>query len=486
MKKILMYIVFTAFFLSLFFIFYNFYIKKDQGDMLIEEVNKYTKEAALIDMYRENISKIQMPKEEFMQGFWYVYIDTDGNEEIRYFDPEALVASGLDKKDILDAFSEAISSKIVKNNNMKINVLPEDLPEDFGFNNKIYASTKDEYINTKQLLIDKKDKTAVDYQNLSKIYDIEGDYKNRDLNLNKACKLDKTYCETLKVQITGLVMNQLGEPLKDVQVKVLSQSSNENTKNIITGQDGKFTLPLGVKLLEKVRLQFNLDGYTSSIHIVDVFSKYKKKYNIDNIFLTNVSAKFSEVNVAERKVISGDAYFKDNNIVVETVKSTYKIPVDGLWKDGKKYNGVVKVVTFEFDDQNLVPPSFLDLDTFSNGEGGLGLTGVNMISSGMPYLEMFAEDKHRVNLKVDNPAVLRTNIKNYDKIASKVGEKKMKLLLQKSQSDGMVIDKKFLSDNFINHPPFWILDQERGVWYNTPFALLGKGGELQTIYYTTK
>jgi carbamoylphosphate synthase large subunit len=77
-----------------------------------------------------------------------------------------------------------------------------------------------------------------------------------------------------------------------------------------------------------------------------------------------------------------------------------------------------------------------------------------MVSFGMPYMEVFNESGKRLFIKNSNSATLETKIENYDNIIKDVGEEKIALMLKKSSEDGISITSKYLSDNFITHPPF--------------------------------
>ena len=71
MKKYLLHIVFVLFFLILFFVIYNFYIKKEQGIKIISDINKNSIQQSLIDSFKLNIDKIpdDITEEDFLKGF---------------------------------------------------------------------------------------------------------------------------------------------------------------------------------------------------------------------------------------------------------------------------------------------------------------------------------------------------------------------------------------------------------------------------------
>lgn len=481
MNKILLYSIFIVFFFGLFFVFWNFYVKEDQGESIIRKVEIAEKTEFLENLFLDNYLKLSLKKDEFLRGFWYLWIGSNGEEEVRFFDPNALARSGLSLEEIKILFLESLEFEIVKKDDIKVFVEPKDLPEELSFNNLVYSATISGYDKIKSDLENKKNKTALDYKRLSEIYGIEGLWEKKEYFENVACKMNQNFCLKGEIEIFGVATNQLGEVIPNTKIKILSKKNKE----IYSDENGIFNFEVKIFELENLKFQFEKEGYTSSLYTLRIFSKKKKKYNLGNIILSNKSAQISKIDLKNKKVLSGGAKIEGENILVDTGISKYTIPLNSFWDDEEKFEDVVKIVTFEFNSQNSVPNSFLNIDTFGDGVSD-GLIGNYMITFGMPYMEIFDEEGKRIFIKEDNPATLATKIENYDNMIKGVGEDKIVMMLKKSSEDGISITSKYLTDNFITHPPFWILDQRRGVWDNVPMALLDYSGNIETIYYTSK
>ena len=337
---------------------------------------------------------------------------------------------------------ERLLSNVIIVKKQSMNLLERnELPNNLQFHNKLYESVLDgNYLDIKQLLLDKKNKTAQDYIKLSEIFGLEGNYKKKEIYLSKACKLDKNIesCKNISIEISGKILDNNKRPVSGAKIEFISNSTRNN---IISNNDGTYTLKVNIHTLDKNRISFSKEGYATTFYDFTSFSKKKKKYFIPIVTLYKGLHSFTLNNIE-----------KKDDFVLEVGNSKYTIPNDAFYLDGKKYRGEIIAHIYEFNKGD-VPPSFLNLDAFSSDSG---FTGTNMITSGMPYIVFRTKDGKAIHVRKDNPMVLEFRVPSITKLLEegKITENFFNRSFEFSQKGKYILTVGYIIKNNLPLAPF--------------------------------
>lgn len=438
----------------------------------IEEI----KDDLFYDFADQKTTGAKLSEEDFLEGFWY-----NGQNGLLFFDVNQLIKNGYTKEEIANLIKEILKDgKIWKKDS--INVLSEDdLNDDLKFHNKIYQSSAmldNSYSKIKDELKDKEKKTAIDYYRLSEIYSFQGDYKESKRNLDEACELDKDFCKTNLVKVSGKVIDGSNKAVRGVVVTLLSTG-----KATLTNAKGEYAFDLNLVKLKKERLSFEKEGYSTTFISVTNNSEYQKEIRNTTVDIVKSSNKFTLNNI--NNTIDNNGEFKDNKFILKTNTSTYYIPrASFVDKNGNVYKGEIEAYLFDFDRYNA-PQSLLSLDSFSSDKNFLG---TSMITFGMPYIIFRTPDGERIDIKKSNPMILETKSEILKSMfnSPKLSEDVRKEIIKNSQKGEYYYTVNRIIDEYAYLIPFWVLDQRTGVWENTGIDIVnGDEGIQRSIFYTT-
>jgi len=426
-------------------------------------------------------------------GFWYTYTDAEGNEHVLYFDPNALAQQNLSDAELKQLTDVVSKSKITDRGNMRF-VAEADLPSDLQFHNAIYSfgSSGQTTLDMKRSLSERvKSGTATSDElfQLSYLYELEGNYAERDRLNKENCARFKVRCDDgSAITITGRVVDNSGSPISGARVEIVSRP---DAASALTDADGLYTLTTGAKKMEKMRFRASKrnfsDGYENAILVTDGV----KTVSVDDIPLespiTIVTVDFAKKTVTG----TGNHFNADGKVTVTTPNSSYEIPSGAVvGKDGKPYTGPIDVYLYEFTKGNP-PEGLMQVDTFDQV---MGYAGNLMKTFGMPYIQFFSQDGIELDVLKSRPMVLTYRIAdmdalrtNKDQIYSPLTDKDMELLVEASRGQPYHIDREFLINNqLLRFPAFWVFDRRRGVWDNIGVSVLDTQGTIRTIFYTIR
>ncbi|OHB18900.1 MAG: hypothetical protein A2854_03550 [Parcubacteria group bacterium RIFCSPHIGHO2_01_FULL_56_18] len=463
---------------------------------LFEEISTDEAAAELIAQQRVRFSTalegIGVTPGAVATGFWYTYVDAEGNEHVLYFDPEALARQGLSDSDLRQLTELVSKSHITEKRNMRI-VPNAELPTELQFHNAIYSfgSAGVTSLDMKLALQEKVQKgtaTSEELFELSYLYELEGNYAERDRLNAENCTRFKVRCTSASaVKATGRVVDNRGTPIAGARVEIVSRP---DSAAVTTDENGIYTIPTGAMKMEKLRFRSTKrnfsDGYADAILLTDGV----KTISVEDITLESPLT-IVTVDFAKRSVTGSGNRFAENGVVVTTPNSTYEIPQGAIVDaNGTPYSGPIDIYLYEFTKGNP-PESLMQVDTFDQV---MGYAGDLMKTFGMPYIQFFTQDGAELDVLKSKPMVLTYRIadmdalrENIDQIYSPLTEKDMQLLVEASRGQPYVIDREFLINNqLLRFPAFWVFDRKRGVWDNVGVSVLDTQGTITTIFYTVR
>ena len=426
-------------------------------------------------------------------GFWYTYVDAEGNEHVLYFDPTALAKEDLSDAELRQLTEMISKSRITDRSSMR--VVPDiELPSDLQFHNAVYSfgSSGATTLGMKQALANKvKGGTATSEElfQLSYLYELEGNYAERDRLNRENCARFKERCDDgSAIAISGRVIDNRGAPISGARVEIVSRP---DAKIAVTDADGLYILTTGAKKMEKMRFRASKrnfsDGYADAILLTDGI----KAVSADDITLESPIT-IVTVDFAKKTVTGAGNRFATEGVVVKTSNSTYEIPSGAIvGKDGKPYTaGPIDVYLYEFTKGNP-PESLMNVDTFDQV---MGYAGDLMKTFGMPYIQFFSQDGVELDVLKSKPMTLTYKIAdmdalraNTDQIYQPLTDRDMELLIEASRGQPYHIDREFLINNqLLRFPAFWVFDRRRGVWDNIGVSVLDTQGTIRTIFYTIR
>jgi len=462
---------------------------------LFEEISTGEATAALIAQQRARFSAalegIGITQGAIATGFWYTYVDADGNEHVLFFDPEALARQGLSDSDLRLLTDVVSKSRITEKGDMRM-VPNADLPPELQFHNAVYSfgASGQTTLDMKNAVLAKvKAGTATSEElfELSYLYELEGNYAERDRLNAENCTHFKVRCVDGAIKASGRVVDNEGIPIAGATVEIVSRP---DVKSVTTDENGIYTIPTGAMKMEKLRFRGTKrnfsDGYADAILVTDGV----KTLSVDDITLESPLT-IVTVDFAKKTVTGAGNSFTTTGVVVKTPNSTYEIPTGAIVDEsGKPYQGPIDIYLYEFTKGNP-PESLMQVDTF---DAVMGFAGDLMKTFGMPYIQFFTQGGVELHVMKSKPMVLTYRIadmealrNNHDQIYSELTERDMQLLVEASRGNPYVVDREFLINNqLLRFPAFWVFDRKRGVWDNVGVSVLDTQGTITTIFYTVR
>jgi hypothetical protein len=428
-------------------------------------------------------------------GFWYTYTDAYGNESVAYFDPAQWSSQdGLTDAQIA-ALVKTVASSTVIDRNAMYSVPQNQLPANLQFHNALYNTPNAApgvFQNTQsQLEAAYKNGTASAEQlwELSYMYELQGEYTQRDAVNAASCKLYKARCAgEIPVVLSGTVVDLASRPVQNASVTVLS---HPELPIVMTDDKGAYTIRLSVLPMEKIRVSAIKRNFTNGVESTVVLGPGKTSYRIDPIVLTSPIIIVTIDTVKHTVTDPKDIANQDGSFVLNATSSSYQIPAGAIvHADGSPYQGPLDVYLYEFT-RDTVPSSLTTLDTFNSV---IGYAGNLMQTLGMPYIQFFAPSGEELAVMKSKPMLLTYKIPGmqdmldnfYNRPEGPLTQAQLQTILAASAGDpGFPVTSEFLFKNGIStFPAFWVLDHERGVWENDGMRLLDSEGTMQAPFYT--
>ena len=431
---------------------------------------------------------------DIANGFWYTYVDAEGNEHVLYFDPNALAAQELSDAEIAFLAGVVSKSRISERSSMRL-LSDSELPGNLQFHNLVYSfgSGGVTTLGLEQSLTQAAasgNGTSDELLQLSYLYELDGRYAERDALNKENCERFNVRCASdISLTISGRVVDGRGGPVSGASVSIVSKPE---VKAVLTNAEGIYTFKTGVKTMEKLRVRaikrnFS-DGFTDAI----VLTTGVKALTVGDIMIES-PINIVTVDYAKKTVTgAGNSIAPDGTLTIKTLQSTYEIPQGAIVsKDGKPYTaGPIEVYLYEFTKGNP-PESLMNIDTFDQV---LGYAGDLMKTFGMPYIQFFTAGGAELDVLKSKPMVLTYRIAdmealrtNEDQIYEPLTEADMQLLVAASLGEAYRIDREFLINNqLLRFPAFWVFDRRRGVWDNVGVSVLDTEGTIRSVFYTVR
>lgn len=431
--------------------------------------------------------------QEAVRGFWYTNKDAYGNENVAYFDPDALAQQpNLSDSQIKSSAGEVGASERVDRELMKP-VAEKDLPPVLQFHNNLYSFGKGGKLPDIRSQLERVrasgKATAEQLWQLSYIYELEGDYAKRDELNQENCERFKVRCASeISIRIGGTVVDTSLRPIEGARISILGHSLE---KDVLTDAKGAFSLKLSAKPMEKIRVSAVKRNFSEGVASVIVIGSGKTDYRTGNIILGSPITIVTIDTVKHTVTDPKDEAWPDGSFVIHTANSTYEIPTGAIVKaDGAPYKGAVDVYLYEFT-RDTVPQNLITLDTFDQV---IGYAGDLMQSFGMPYIQFFTDKGEELHVMSSKPMLLTYKIAGMKDLQNntdgfpygKVMDADMQLMIDASRGyPGFPITREFLIKNsLLRFPPFWVFDRHKGVWDNVGMRVLDTSGTIQTVFYT--
>lgn len=424
------------------------------------------------------------------QGFWYTYVDAEGNEHVLFFDPA--VQGALSDDELLQLTEILGKSRITEKSSMRV-VPAEELPSALRFHNAIYSfgARGKTTLDMKRALVQKSTSGAAnadDLFQLSYLQELEGNYRERDRLDRENCSRFKERCaDASRLTVKGRVVDDKGAPVQGARVEIVSRPDAVPAS---TDSQGFYRLETGAKAMEKLRLRASKRNYSDGNESISVVSGDLKIVAVDDIVLESPLTVVT-VDFAKKTITGAGNRITERGAVVTTPNSTYEIPPDAIvTANGSRYRGTIDIYVYEFTKDNP-PESLLNVDTFDEI---MGYAGDLMKTFGMPYIQFFAEDGTELHVRKSNPMVLTYRIpemdalrENEDGIYEPLTDDDMELLVAASVGQPYRIDREFLINNhLLRFPAFWVFDRKRGVWDNVGVTVVDTQGTIRTTFYTIR
>jgi hypothetical protein len=428
-------------------------------------------------------------------GFWYTYTDQNGNQSVAYFNLDQWsLQPNLTDADIAQ-MEQLIASSTVADRTAMYAVPENQLPTNLQFHNTLYNTPNaapGAFGNTQsQLETVYQNGTATSEQlwELSYMYELQGDYAQRDAVNAVNCRLYQSRCAgTIPIVLSGTVVDMAGRPVQNASVTVLS---HPELPAATTDVKGAYSFKLSVLPMEKVRVSAVKRNFTNGEASTIVLSAGRSSYQLDPIVLTSPVLIVTIDTVKHTVTDPNDTANPDGSFVLNATSSSYQIPAGAIvHSNGTPYAGPLDVYIYEFT-RDTVPSSLTSLDTFDEV---MGYAGNLMQTLGMPYIQFFAPSGEELAVMKSHPMLLTYHIPGmqdmldnfYNRPQGPLTQGQMQTILAVSAGDpGFPITSQFLYQNkILTFPAFWELDRRKGVWENQGMRLLDIRGTMQAPFYT--
>lgn len=428
-------------------------------------------------------------------GFWYIYTEPDGTQDVFYFDPgQWSLRNNLTDAQVADLVHVVQGSQIASQTSMHA-VAPENLPSDLQFHNELYTMPNEapgSYQNTLSALetaFTNKTATAEQLWALSYMYELQGDYAKRDQVNAANCAQYKVRCAgSIPIVVSGTVNDMGGRPIQGASVTILSHPELSAT---LTDAAGQYHIKLSAMPMEKVRVSAVKRNFTNGVESTIILTAGRTNYQVNPITLTSPIVIVTIDTVHHTVSDPKDTANSDGSFVLNATSSSYRIPPGAIvHTDGTPYQGLIDVYIYEFT-RDTVPQSLTSLDTFNEV---MGYAGNLMQTLGMPYIQFFTPDGQELAVMKSHPMLLTYKIPGmqdmldnfYKRPQGPLTQADLQTLVGASAGDpGFPITSAFLARNkILTFPAFWVLDHRKGVWENQGARLLDVQGTLQAPFYT--
>lgn len=283
------------------------------------------------------------------------------------------------------------------------------------------------------------------------------------------------------VKIRGLVTTENNTPLHGAQISVLGK-----TLKTTTAEDGSYQLEFLTYDLAKIRLKATHDNYNSGVIALNVLGTHEHNFTEQN-FTLNPKLASVKLNLAQGTASSSNpnkvsvTVNTDHDSVrylLKTPVSEYQITPDQFFDaSGKPFNGVVTAYLFEFDRDSDIQ-TILANDSFNEAVG----YGTGLITYGMPLIAFFDSEGAVLHISKNKPLALTYEVPAKEEIKEYPSKIVTLQKLSNNHSDPF-IDSKFLAEQEIDFPTFWIFDFTKGIWQEEPFRV-NADSQIETIFYT--
>ena len=350
----------------------------------------------------------------------------------------------------------------------------ENLPKKLQFHNQIInLDTKETFNMIRNALENKENKTHEDIGSLAYMYDYQWNYAKAD-----ALRQYLTgSIEMATVKIYGLVTDTKGNAISWATIEILNNPIFFGK----TDAEGKYEFSIQYAPYSRIRLRAREVSHSDWFEALSIFDPlYDQREKKDFILQTPDSIVDIDL----------DKDGKDGKFQIQTAQTTYTIPEDALVNTDKTVTSKRKFRAYVYEfTKNMNVTNFLNNDTFNES---YGYVGNSMITSGMPYMQIFDLEWNEVQIRKTHPAILKNQIRHmYDLqestegIFEKVSPQDMQYLVDESKKwDFPITYEWIIQNNFQRWPAWWMLNRKKWIWENVGHRVIDTKWVVETIYYT--
>jgi len=393
--------------------------------------------------------------------------------------------------DINNSYSSKTIRKYKINSNDKSDwirfLTEEELSENARFHNEILSPYEGKsFLQLKEELENKKNKTSKDYEKLSFLNSYSWDYKKSNFYRDMACKKDNSICKNkVSFSFTWKVLDDKWNPIENAIVELLNDISI-STK---TNSKWEYELKFETYSLERLRIR----AYSENTS--DWFFAYSTVF--DEVKTQNEKADFT-LHTPNKVLKLWNDDLENWYYNFSTDFTQYKIDKESIIdKSWKHYNWNIKVYLYEFNKSTNMG-NYMNNDTF---DSVYWYVWNIMKTFWMPYIQIFnLSTNEELYIKKDLPAKLTVQVQNmkelyenHDKIYEAITAKDMQFLLDSTDKICWIkencypINRQWLIDNeFVKWPAWWVLNRTKWTWENVWAKILDTKWKFETIFYSVE
>lgn len=403
------------------------------------------------------------------------YIVTRFNKEF-IFNIDKIVDKNVKNQAIMDIYNSYKIDKYIlwEANDFRswVRLLEEDeLSSNMQLHNNLLLPFKwESFLETKNRLESKENKTNDDKQQLSYLYDFSWEYK-KSLNLKSEIGI-----EAIKYKIEWRVFN-LWNALEWAKVEIL----NYDNAFAFTNEKWEYSLEFDAYPLTRLRLRWSFDNLSDWYNGVYIIFDSDEQSSSDINFSLHKSDTSKLVNIEEMNKA-------DKLIVKSSLWNEFEFKKWVLLdNDGRVYNDDFYAEIFEFNRVTPWMDNFLSLDSFDEI---YWYVWDMMITNWMTYLSLKDLEWNELFISKKNPIITRQYsdiefmLNNLQIWTSILTENQLDMILEKSKEEWYPIDNTFLWERWISwFAPWWVLNRTKWLWENNGIKLLNKSWLKESLYY---
>ena len=269
------------------------------------------------------------------------------------------------------------------------------------------------------------------------------------------------------ILITWVVKTPQWDSIPGATVEVLG-----TTYKTISNNKGEYTLSFQHISPAVLRIRASAPNKMLWIHRIDVADHTVSSERIQSFEKGFTLAKaFTEISIdtLQKTIVGEGTSITEKGFLIITPYTKYLIPFNAIVKGDTPYKWKLKALIFEFDRQSS--SYLLNADIFDQVSGLISQT---LVTYGMPFVILTAENGARLDVLDTNPMTVWTTDRASRETENQLLDKETKSLfenayqLSQSSPDEYPINSlwEYTNGNKKIVPLFWVFDRATGYWDN--------------------